>query len=231
MYNNLLLFQELGIFEETMGYLAMLVAFVLGVWILIFSKAEIWQVGQEAVPKNFKGIIVVCLAASIVFIWSKITPLNLEAFLQWLIIWAIIAIISFFIYFGFKRVFSFKEYIFDENNDKVKIPIIGGLWLLNSAKLKMQQEGINSPQQLLDKGVDKSNIWSRGSIEVTRQLLMLTFLGIIFCSVTSLTIGGFYLQTNISDKAPIEIIRAKKEADKKTQKQSKNNTTNNGKSQ
>jgi|GEM_PF-1685404 hypothetical protein len=203
----MLLGVNLGPFAPVVGYISCAMAAVLAIWTLIWRK-KIWGTPEGTVPNAAKGLILALIVGAMVWEWLDIAPENIRHYTPILIGAAITAFIFFLAYFSFIRMYTFTETrVKGADNQTETLEVIGGMKLKSSAQNIMQEKGIDTVQELLvGAGYDFDKLWTRGSREAAKNLIVISFFFLSIGANLTLITAGFMIQVKLTGKPASEVI-------------------------
>jgi len=142
-----------------------------------------------------------------VFIWLNTNPANLSDKINLAIILVIIAVVAFISYYAMLRILTYDKVIAVGAKKTEVTKIVGGLWLRKTAKEIMNEKKVRTIQELL-KGAayDADELWSRGSQELAKSVIVIFYLAIVTCGTIGLTTSGFVVQVKLTNKPASAVI-------------------------
>ncbi|WP_394747119.1 hypothetical protein [Spongiimicrobium salis] len=208
---------ENTIFSGILTIITALVSFVLAVWNLLWKGSGSFKLPED-ITTSARGILITMISIYVVFIAVKMNTENVQSYENNIIATVIIAFIAYLLYNAIFNAYSFTTPIAAEDGKRMtrSSSFFGGLWVSALAKKDIQKEGLTGPQELLENGVDKKRIWSPWAIEVVKAIITLLYVVIIYSTIIALSTSGFYLQTIITEKSPLETIQNSFEPPEKT---------------
>lgn len=202
----MLLEVNFGPFAPVVGYVGAALAAVYGIWALIWKK-KVWQTPQDILPSTIRGILGIVLVVGMIFIWLDTNPQNIKAKINLAIIFVIIAVVSFVLYLALLRVLTYdKEEAISATETRI-VKVIGGLWLKNSAKQQMINNGVTTIQDLFrGAAYNLDALWTRFSQELSKTIIVILYLGIVTFGILGITTSGFIVQVKLTNKPASEVI-------------------------
>jgi len=199
LYN--LLSVDFGPFNPLMGCIFALGAVAYAIRRSFLGRKQIWQTEHNALPETVNKMGTVASIAGIVLIYVSATPDRMHDMMGWLIWFAILAILSYLLYYFLANVCSCTMVTGANGQDPVTRKILCGLWLTpEGRKAKREHANVKRKDLLFGSGGNIDLVWSNVSIETARLLLILLFIMVTASTTLALTTAGCVLQVKLTGK-------------------------------